>query len=311
MKFIFISVFCFLFANEIIAQQNPDSIEPAKKSTRPKIHFVMAVNTIAYGGTMVSLYETWYKNYPQSSFHFFNDNKEWLQVDKAGHAWSAYSEGRATMALWKWAGLPNKKAIWVGGLSGLAYQSIIEVLDGFSSEWGFSWGDYLANIGGSSVLIAEQLAWNEQRIQLKFSTHRENYPTKELTQRANEIYGKSLPERFLKDYNAQTYWASVNLRSFFRQSNLPKWFNISFGYGANGMFGALNNRWNSSDGVQHDRTDIKRYRQIYLSPDIDLTKIKTKSKLIKATFFVLNSLKFPMPSLELSGREMKWHGGFF
>ncbi len=41
---------------------------------------------------MVGLYSAWYSNYPQTNFHFFNDNNEWKQVDKVGHAYSAYIE---------------------------------------------------------------------------------------------------------------------------------------------------------------------------------------------------------------------------
>jgi hypothetical protein len=27
----------------------------------------------------------WYKNFDKSNFHFFDDSKEWLQLDKMGH----------------------------------------------------------------------------------------------------------------------------------------------------------------------------------------------------------------------------------
>lgn len=272
-----------------------------------RIKWVAAGNLAAYGGTMVALYATWYKNYPQSNFHFFNDNKEWLQVDKAGHFWSAYTEGRLSIELWRWAGLMPNKAIWVGGLSGLAYQSIIEVLDGFSAEWGFSWGDYTANTAGTALLIAQELGWKEQRIILKFSSHRNGYGNDVLNKRADEIYGNGLPERILKDYNAQTYWVSMNIKSFFINSNVPAWLNIAAGYGADGMFGAVTNQWTDKNGIHNDRTDIKRYRRWYIAPDIDLTKIKTKNKFLKTGLFLLNSLKFPTPSVEFSGNKLKWN----
>lgn len=255
---------------------------------------------------MVALYDTWYKNYPQSKFHFFNDNKEWLQVDKAGHTWSSYSEGRASIAMWKWAGLPPRKALWVGGLSGLAYQSIIEVLDGFSAEWGFSWGDYLGNVAGSALLIGQELGWKEQRISLKFSFHRNTYNDAELGQRADAIYGRSLAERTLKDYNAQTYWVSVNLQSIMKRKILPPWLNLAVGYGADGMFGANDNKWSDKLGTMHDRSDIQRYRRWGLAPDIDFTRIHTNSKVLKTTFFILNSFKFPTPALLFSNNKFRW-----
>lgn len=278
-----------------------------KNKSNKKIVFIATSNGVAYGGTMIALYATWYKSYPQSNFHFFNDNKEWLQVDKAGHTWSAYAEGRACIAMWEWTGLSRKKSIWIGGLSGLGYQTIIEVLDGFSSEWGFSWGDYLGNMTGSAMLIGQELAWKEQRFQLKFSTHRSSYGNEVLNQRANDLYGMHLPERILKDYNAQTYWLSANIHSFFKSSKFPTWLNIAVGYGAEGMFGAVDNKWADKNGTLYDRSDIKRYRQWYIAPDIDLTKIRTRSKFLRTTFFILNSFKFPMPSLEFSNNKIKWN----
>ena len=73
----------------------------------------------------------------------------------------------------------------------------------------------------------------------------------------------ALPERILKDYNAQTYWVSANLPSFFKETNFPLWLNIAIGYGAEGMFGAVNNTWTDVNGVELDRSEIKRYRQFY------------------------------------------------
>jgi uncharacterized protein YfiM (DUF2279 family) len=269
---------------------------------------VTAANIVGYGGTLVALNYIWYANYPRSGFHFFNDDAEWQQMDKVGHIYSAYLESNASMEMWRWAGLSRKKRIWIGGLSGVAYQSIIEILDGFSSEYGFSPGDFTANIIGSATFISQALTWDEQRIKLKFSFHRKNYGSDQLNMRADKIYGKSEAERFIKDYNGQTYWASANLKSFFKESKLPPWLNISVGYGAEGMFGARNNIATDANGnVTFDRSDIRRYRQWYIAPDIDLTKINSNSKVVKVLLFVANSFKFPTPSLEFSKGSFKGH----
>src|SRR5665213_872323 len=208
--------------------------------------------------------------------------------------------------MWRWAGLPRKKRIWVSGLSGIAYQSIIEVLDGFSYQYGFSPGDFTANILGSALFTSQELAWDDQRLKLKFSFHKINYGEPDLNQRADAIYGKTEIERFIKDYNAQTYWLSANLRSFFPDSKLPLWLSLSVGYGATGMFGARNNISIDNNGViNFERSDIQRYRQWYLSPDIDLTKIKTRKKGLKILFFLLSTIKFPAPTLEYSKGSFK------
>lgn len=261
---------------------------------------------------MIGLYNAWYKDYPQSSFHTFNDFPEWKQVDKVGHFYSAYIESRGSMELWRWTGMERKKRIWIGGMSGAFYQTVIEVLDGFSAEWGWSWADFGANILGSGTLVAQELAWDEQRIKIKFSFHRKIYDDGMLNDRSDVLFGKSTMERMLKDYNGQTYWASINLKPFFRNSNLPEWLSVSIGYGAEGLFGGRENIGKDDDGnITFDRTDIKRYRQWYLAPDIDLSKIKTNSKALKVLFVFLSSFKFPAPALEFSNGKLKGHFLYF
>ncbi len=273
-----------------------------------RVKIITAANIVGYGGAMVGLYAAWYKDYPQTNMHAFNDIKEWKQIDKIGHVYSAYAEGRASMELWRWTGVSRKKRIWLGGLSGAAYQTVVETLDGFSSEWGWSWGDFAANILGSGMLISQELAWDEQRIQMKWSFHRKNYADPSLDKRSNDIFGKSSAERFLKDYNGQTYWLSTNLRSFFPRSKIPSWLMVSVGTGVEGLFGANENVGKDKMGnIIFSRPDIKRYRQWYLAPDIDLSKIKTRKKGIRFALALINVIKFPTPSLEYSNGKMKWN----
>jgi uncharacterized protein YfiM (DUF2279 family) len=288
---------------------DPFKIYPYNKK---RVRLVTAANIAGYGGALVALNAIWYSKYPRSGFHFFNDDAEWLQMDKVGHVYSAYLESNASMEMWRWAGLPRKERIWIGGLSGVAYQSIIEILDGFSAEYGFSPGDFAANILGSATFVAQELAWDEQRIKIKFSFHRKNYGEADLDARANDLYGKTEAERFIKDYNAQSYWVSANIHSFFPETKLPRWLNISAGYGAEGMFGARSNVAVDKNGnIIFDRSDIRRYRQWYLSPDVDFTKIRTNKKSVKVLLFVLNSFKFPAPTLEYSNGNFKGHWVIF
>jgi len=322
-----LSIFCVLVtSSQILAQDSVATVAfkdtlpanhaktadtAAQKTLTPqkvkqRVRIVTVANIVGYSAVLVYLNEAWYKDYPRSSFHFFNDNGEWLQVDKVGHMFGAYIESRASYELWKWAGVSRNKSIWLGGLSGVAYQSVIEILDGFSAQWGFSWGDFSANVLGSAVFIGQQFGWDDQRIKIKFSSHITNYSDPQLEQRADEIFGSSPAQRYIKDYNAQTYWASATLKSFLPKSKLPPWLAVAVGYGADGMFGASENVGYDSEGnVNFDRRDIKRYRQWYLAPDIDFTKIKTNKKVLRFLFTVLSAFKFPTPALEFSNGKFK------
>jgi hypothetical protein len=120
------------------------------------------------------------------------------------------------------------------------------------------------------------------------------------------LLGNSNTEQLLKDYNGQTYWLSVNPASFIKKQNrFPKWLNIAFGYGANGMIGA------SQNATVFDKNGnsivFKRYRQGYLSLDVDFTKVKTKSRVLNSILSFVNCVKIPFPNLELSQGKLTFN----
>lgn len=293
------------YNNISVSSEKPDSIPDSKKRL-----LVTGANIALWTGSFIALNEAWYKDYERSSFHFFNDNKEWKQMDKAGHIWSTYQISRWGTELWKWAGVNSKKSAILGGVSGIAYQSIIEIQDAFSKDWGFSWGDMAANLGGAAIFISQEIGWREQRIQIKMSYWPYSY-SPELIERRNQIFGVGMMEKILKDYNSQTYWISGNLKLFFPKSNFPAWLNIAAGYRADGMLGARSNTWTDKSGIIHNRSDIKRMRRFYISPDIDFTKIKTRSRMLSSLFFLMNSIKIPAPALEFGKGGMRVHGVYF
>lgn len=224
-----------------------------------------------------------------------------MQMDKVGHAWTTYHTSRLTTGLWQWSGLTPNQALAAGTGSSLLYMLSIEYLDGRSADWGWSWADVGANVLGASLFATQQLAWKDQPFTLKFSAHRKRYNDGMLQQRADALFGRSFTGRLLKDYNAQTYWLSANVRFLLPDVALPSWFNVAVGYGADGMFGGFENIARDKSGnLTFDRRDIRRYRQWYLAPDIDFTRIKTKSRFIKTALSALNVLKFPAPAVVLS-----------
>ena len=290
--FIFLLSLCWVFSANAENSQlnfNPDSLRNNSK----RLKTVLISEGAIYAGSLYLLNQFWYKDYPRSSFHFFNDNNEWLQMDKVGHFTTSYYLGVSGIKLLKWAGLDQKKSVLYGGALGAVYLLNIEILDGFSSEWGFSVGDFAANTLGAAFAVGQELAWNEQRVLLKWSYHTTGY-----SKYRPNLLGNGLSQTWLKDYNGQTYWLSANIASFLKQnSKFPKWLNVAFGYGAEGMIGANQNPIIYNDNIM---PEFIRYRKFYLSPDIDFSRIKTKSKFLKGLFYTLNFIKFPSPALEYS-----------
>lgn len=295
-----------IVTTESAFSQTPIATDSVKSEYSPKRVKLLAVTGSAlYVGSMTGLYALWYKDYPQSSFHFFNDNKEWLQMDKVGHSVTSYYISQVGFSAGLWAGVSSRKSAWLGGATGLGYMTVIEILDGFSSEWGFSMGDMAANTAGAFLFTGQQLLWDGQRITMKYSWHN----TMEADCRP-DLLGKDNSERWLKNYNGSTFWLSANIASFLPlETKFPKWLNVAFGYGAQGMLGGYAN---PSEYKNQSMPNLQRQRQYYLSLDIDLRKINTKYKNLNTVIHAFNILKIPMPTIEFNqGGKVKGYWLYF
>jgi hypothetical protein len=261
---------------------------------------------VLYAGSMTWLYTQWYRQYELEGFHLFDDSGEWEDMDKFGHIWDAYSIAKPVSHCFQWAGYDRRRSAFYG--TGIAYlfQTTVEVMDGFSSGWGFSIYDIAANTIGAATFLSQELAWQEQRIVLKYSFHTTSY-----AQYRPDVLGKTLPERILKDYNGLTYWASVNPAAFLREKPkcLPSWLSISVGIGAEGMTGG---RSNPSEVDGKPLPEFERYRQYYIGLDFDLARVRTRHRWLSGLFKVINIVRLPAPALEFSpGRKPRWHALYF
>jgi len=241
-----------------------------------------------WAGSMTALWQLWYANSETGKIHSFDDSKNWLQMDKAGHFYTAYQINRLTTDLYDWSGISEKNAVWIGTGISLGYQTTLEVFDGFSNEWGFSWSDMTANTIGTFSYTAQQLIWKEQRIIPKFSYH----PTEFNSIRPN-ILGETELQSILKDYNGQTYWLSFSIGSFFPKSKIPEWACLSLGYSVNNkLVGDQSNYLDVATGNYYQEE-----RQFLLSLDIDFSKLPIKKPWLKSIVNQFNYLKIPFPAI--------------
>lgn len=257
----------------------------------------VVISEVAFAGiTLLALDQLWYADFERSKFQTINDNNEWLQMDKMGHVFTSYQLGKHGAQLLNWSGVSEKNQLIYGATLGFGFLTAVEVLDGYSSEWGFSWGDIAANATGTGLYIGQELLWKEQRIALKYSFHQTHY-----AKNRPDKLGENLLEQVLKDYNGQTYWLSANLHDFFKESRVPKWLNVAFGYGADGMLTGV------KDVDNQLLTTIPRYRQYYLSFDVNLNKIKTNSPFLRTLLDLFNMIKIPFPTLEINKKGCVFH----
>ena len=299
---LFLLVFLFFTSKDCLLAQNKTPFfqrsDTLNKKRRTAVYITEAALATA---TLIGLNEAWYAQYERSGFHSLNDNSQWMQMDKFGHMFSSYYIGKMGMDALAWAGETKKNQLIYGATLGFVFLTTIEVLDGFSEEWGFSTGDVMANALGTGILVGQELLWDEQRLQMKFS-----FMTSEYAKNDPDKLGSTPLQQVLKDYNGQTYWLSANLWSFSKNSKIPKWLNVAIGYGANGL------PEGSFDHSTIPRQPIESYRQFFASVDVDLTKIKTNSDFLKTVFNIFNFVKIPAPSIEYrSNGDFKFHFLYF
>ncbi len=273
---------------------------------KKRLTWAIIAGSTSYAITSFTLYDAWYKQYPRSGFHFYDDLMEWEQMDKMGHVYGGYIQTNLVYHMAKWTGLNEKKSMLTGAVSALVFQTTIEMMDGFSTDWGFSWSDFSANLLGIGSFVWQQSRWGEQRIRWKYSLGPRSYPLGSVSgmdpeTRASDLFGNNVLPRLIKDYNTHTVWLSVNPSSFQAETWLPKWLNIAVGYGADNMFGGFNNTW-VRDGIQFDAFEeaYPRHRQFYLSLDVDFDKIDTENVVLRTLFDILNLLKVPFSTLEFN-----------
>lgn len=299
--------FCFLLPLSGISQERdpyalvyPDSLKKGRA-------WGLGAGTAAlWIGSTLGLNQAWYAKEPQSAFHAFDDSGEWLQLDKMGHMTTTYTIGYHYMDIMRWSGADENWVKYLGGSMGTIFLTSIEILDGFSTAWGFSWSDMAANSLGSGILMSQEALWGEQRIKLRIS-----YSPSGLAKYRPNLLGSSIGEEMLKDYNAQTYWLSANIHSFIpnQESKFPRWLNVAVGYGGHNMLGAFSNPAVDSDGNALPQLD--RYRQFYFSLDFDLTRIRTKSRVLRSIFRSISIIKIPFPAVEFNKNGVKFHPFFF
>jgi uncharacterized protein YfiM (DUF2279 family) len=293
-RMLFLLILCLGFSALKAQNGSAHFLQPAPELNKGRLIGVSVGTAVLYGVSMYLLYRAWYKGHSRSRFHFFNDNREWLLMDKMGHANAAYNIGRGYYDLMRWSGVNNNQSAWIGGAVGLVFLTSIELFDGFSDGWGFSWGDIAANMAGAGLFWGQQFGWQEQKISMKVGWRKSIYP-----RYRPDLLGKSIPQQMLKDYNGQHAWLSFNIASLLPVGpDFPQWLNFAVGYSGNGMIGGHKNP---------DLTDpfgkkivLDRYPQVYLGLDIDLPRVPTRYRSLSTLGHAIQFIKVPSPSLEFN-----------
>ncbi|MBS1507901.1 MAG: DUF2279 domain-containing protein [Bacteroidetes bacterium] len=261
---------------------------------------------VAYGLLLVWLSSVWYSSY--TTFHFFDDVFEWAYLDKCGHFFASFQLGLLFYKISDTKGLPNSSFSkrWIC-FSGFFLLLPIEILDGFSLNYGASPADLLANGMGSIFCFLYVSNKTVSCISPKFSFH-----VTPFSLLRPELLGSNFLQEVVKDYNGQTYWLSFDLNAMTGKSILPSWLLLTIGYGAEGLLGGHDNVWQNAEGGVADYSVVARTKRVFISVDINAAVLRKKSRLFSYLFAPFVLIKFPAPAIELNfDRGIIFHPVYF
>jgi Predicted periplasmic lipoprotein (DUF2279) len=266
-----------------------------KSSKRQKLvpYAIVGSSIVGFSGVYLYLKQAWWKDNGQT-FHF-DRGRDWKYasgLDKMAHFTGGLIVSDAYFDACKGLKLSEKQAAWWGFGVGTFVQVLIEYKDGFSANYGFSYGDILAgSIGALQPLLRQKSAFF-RNTDFKFSYWQRSA-------RYFEHRGLKITPFHTDDYLNQTYWMSTSLRYLTgnRYEKIPDWLNLALGWGNEAE------SWDTNPN--NPGTGAKP--EFYLALDVNLLKlIKPKRKFWIQTLKRINYLKFPMPTLQLTQKPKLW-----
>lgn len=284
-----------IVSQTLVAQKTNSNHKQEDSTYNSKIVYVSSAIGIGYVGSLITLQNVWYKEKYQEKFHLFNDGNNWLQMDKFGHGYTSYQLARGFSELYEWTGVSNKNATIIGSSISLSYLTCMEIMDGYSKDWGFSTWDITANIGGTALYIGQDLLFSKQIFLPKFSFHKTKYASLR-----PEVLGSNFGEQLLKDYNGQTYWISFSPGNL-GANHFPKWLCLSLGYSADAKI----------IGNSDYYLNYKAKREFLLSLDLDLSEINVKNTFLKRILKQINLVKVPFPAFYFSNNQWGFRPIYF
>ncbi|HVO74233.1 MAG TPA: DUF2279 domain-containing protein [Ignavibacteriaceae bacterium] len=254
----------------------------------PEINFDPLNKKIDYGiltavggvtlatGIAVHIYQmnAWWKD-QRRKFHFTNDNLYALEIDKVGHFYAANLLAHLFSSGLEAANFQSEQAALYGSIASLAFETYVEIEDGFGPDWGFSPEDFTSDFLGAGFSLGQYYFPFLKDFQIKFSY----YPSEKFREGLHK--GNSID-----DYEGQKYWLSLRVKNLLPEpvsKFWPAFLNIAGGIGVKDLDG--------NGGGQ---------REFYISLDLDTEQIPLYGGVWQFVKNSFNYVHFPMPGLRIT-----------
>lgn len=157
-------------------------------------------------------------------FNIQEDGQWTYYIDKGGHFYGTYMSSYFITELLMTSGFSWDMATILGSTLGLCYTGYVEILDGYSLDFGFSPSDFYADVIGAGFHIAQHYVPFLQNFTPKFGYVKPSW-LGELNRKPSDT--------FIDDYSSQTFWMSLNVHNMLPsdiKKYWPDWLELSFGY---------------------------------------------------------------------------------
>lgn len=166
----------------------------------------------------------------RSSFRVSNEG--WFEedspnggADKLGHFYSSYASARLMTKAFEWAGYDHMSAAKMAGWTSAAVMLGVEVMDGFTLEYGFSKEDLIMNLAGVGLGALLELRPDlDEKFDMRFMYWQSDDA---------ELLGENDP---ISDYSGQTYLFITKANGFeaLRETPILRYLEFAIGYGSRG-----------------------------------------------------------------------------
>jgi len=270
-------VFYLLISSSIFAQEINYSPQFSNQNTR----FEWERGLISSGiitFTVISIYNTGkpiYYNQPRGDFHFTKNKSGDLEffdndvrgLDKFGHIFSSSLFSQNIYFMSRWSGLDKSFSSYTAFILASSIMGAMEVHDAYYDKWGFSIGDFIANVSGAAFAVGQHNVPFLRNFDYKISY---------------DFTHKKSDDAVIESYANMSFWLTANPVGLFKlkDSWFPNWLNIASGI-----------------SVTHSQP---HKTEILLGLDFNLKRIKTRSVFLNHLLHLLDRYKFPAPAIRLA-----------
>lgn len=253
----------------VVSDSTQTSTDNEPSYTATAIGFALATTTVHFA-RYTPLWDTY-----KTSFFMKENSLYASNYDKALHLFGGVVSSDMISSGLRLQGYGKEKSVLLGASLSTLFYLFIEFEDAHISYLGFDAIDLTASVLGSGYPVLQHYVPFLNSFTPKFSYHSSGI---------NTTMPNQYSPQFLSDHEGQTYWVGMTVADLLPSSSrasYPRWLGAAAGF--------------SMRNLGHNTR-----QEYYITIDIDLREIDTKSHFVNTILKTLNYIHFPMPGIKFA-----------